>query len=185
MSLPSFLNIGREPQPADAIFVFAGRDDRKRVGLELFQSGFAPRLVLSVGRFEWRRFRELGLWSDGGLVEMVETIEAPERHFFVHVEKDRVQCEWVRKGRFGTLSEARALAQVIDRAGLRSILIVSSPEHLPRCVLALRTVAPAECAVIPVASAPSGEPLSREVVKIAGYGVFALQKFLGRRAGNP
>lgn len=187
MSLPSFLNIAREPEKADAIFVFAGREARKRFGLELFRAGYAPRLILSVARFEWRRFRDLGLWSDGGLVEMVETIEAPKRHFFVEVEPERIRCHAVHKGRFGTLSEAQALASLIDQRGPKAIdkvLLVSSPEHLPRCLLALRTVLTTDCELIPVASPAAGEPLGLEIVKLAGYGVFSLQKFLGWREEN-
>lgn len=184
MSLPSFLNIAREPEKADAIFVFAGREERKRFGLELFQAGWAPRLILSVARFEWRRFRDLGLWSDGGLVEMVPTIEAPERHFFVDVERERVQCQWVQTGRFGTLSEARALASVVAQSELTKVLVVSSAEHLPRCLLALRTVLTTDCELVPVASHSSGEPLGVEIVKLAGYGVFSLHKFLGWREEN-
>jgi uncharacterized SAM-binding protein YcdF (DUF218 family) len=178
LPLPSFLNIAREPEPADAIFVFAGREERKRFGLELFRAGYAPRLILSVGRFEWRRFQDLGLWSDGGLVDMVQTIEAAQRHFFVHVERERVRCESVHKGQLGTMSEARALATVVARTPLASVLLVSSPEHLPRCVLSLRTVLTTECAIVPVASTSAGEPLGREMLKLAGYGVFSLQKFL-------
>ncbi|GMR24714.1 MAG: hypothetical protein BMS9Abin37_3306 [Acidobacteriota bacterium] len=177
----AFLDIAREPEKADAIFVFAGREERKRLGVELFRSEYAPRLILSVGRFEWRRFEALGLWSDGGLVDMVQTIEAPERHFFVHVERDRARCEHVHKGRLGTMTEARALAAVIDEAELRSVLIVSSPEHLPRCLLALRTVVTPACKLIPVASAASNEPIARELAKLAGYGIVAIPGFLRRR----
>ena len=116
MALPSFLaflDVAQEPEKADAIFVFAGREERKRLGIELFRSGYAPRLILSVARFEWRRFETLGLWTDGGLVDMVQTIQAPERHFFVHIERDRARCDRVHKGPLGTMSEARALATVI------------------------------------------------------------------------
>src|SRR5262245_11773192 len=45
----------------DAIFVFAGRESRKRFGVRLYREGRAPRLLLSVGRFEWRRFADLSL----------------------------------------------------------------------------------------------------------------------------
>ena len=45
MELPSFLNIAREPEKADAIFVFAGREERKRFGVELFKAEYAPRLI--------------------------------------------------------------------------------------------------------------------------------------------
>ena len=181
----AFLDIAQEPEKADAIFVFAGREERKRLGVELFRAGYAPRLILSVGRFEWRRFEALELWSDGGLVDMVQTIQAPERHFFVHVERDRATCDRIRIGRLGTMTEARALAAVIDEAELRSVLIVSSPEHLPRCFVALRTVVAPACRLIPVASAPSNElpglAVARELAKLAAYGIAAIPTFLWRR----
>ena len=183
-SFKAFLDIAQEPEKADAIFVFAGREERKRLGIELFRAELAPRLILSVARFEWRRFEALGLWSDGGLVDMVRTIEAPERHFFVHIERGRVSCEHVHRGRLGTMTEARALATVVDEAELESVLIISSPEHLPRCVLALRTVVTPACRLIPVASAPSNEPpleTARELAKLAGYAVAAIPGFLRRR----
>ena len=180
----AFLDIAQDPEKADAIFVFAGREDRKRLGVELFRSGYAPRLILSVARFEWRHFETLGLWSDGGLVDMVQTIHAPERHFFVHIERDRASCDAVHKGRRGTMTEARALAAVIEEAELRSVLIVSSPEHLPRCLVALRTVVMPVCRLIPVASAPSHEPpgleVARELAKLTGYAIAAIPGFLRR-----
>lgn len=178
MSLPSFLNIAREPEKADAIFVFAGREERKRFGLKLFEAEYAPRIILSVARFEWRRFPDLELWSDGGLTEMVPTIEAAERHFFVHVEAGRVRCESIHKGHFGTLSEAQALSTVIAQSKLSKILIVSSPEHLRRCVIALNATLTTECDVVPVASESMGEPVGRELLKLAGYSVFSLQRYL-------
>lgn len=178
VSLPSFLNIAREPEKADAIFVFAGREERKRFGLKLFEADYAPRLILSVARFEWRRFRDLELWSDGGLLEMVPTIDAAERHFFVHVERNRVRCEKVHKGHFGTMSEAQALSAVAEQSKLSKILLVSSAEHLPRCVLAMHAALTTECHVVPVASESTGGPLGRELLKLAGYSVFSLQKLL-------
>lgn len=180
MELPSFLDISQAPEKADAIFVFAGREERKHKGVELFDAGYAPRLILSVARFEWRRFGALGLWSDGGLADLVPTIDAPERHFFVHIERERASCDAVEKGPFGTMTEARALADVIEEKRLQSVLVVSSPEHLPRCMLALKTFVPAERRLIPVASAPSDEPLAAELAKLAGYGLAALPGFLRR-----
>src|ERR1035438_4258492 len=48
-------------QPVDLIFVMAGRMERKHYGLELYRAGLAPRLVLSVGRFEVSKMSQLGL----------------------------------------------------------------------------------------------------------------------------
>lgn len=165
----TFDKIARGPEPADVIFVFAGREERKRFGIELFRQGFAPRLILSVGRFEWRRFTSLELPSDGGLTEMVQTIEAPKRHFFVHVDESGACCEWVPKGKLGTMTEARAVASIAARDDVARLLVVSSPEHLPRCRLALRRFLRGSCEIIPVPCAPSGDGSTLELTKYIAY----------------
>jgi hypothetical protein len=162
------------PGPADAIFVFAGRESRKRTGLKLFRAGEAPRLIISVARFEWRRFALLGLEDDGGLVDLVPTIEAPKRHFFVQLGPEGASCEPVTLGRFGTWTEARAISRLIAKRGYRRVLVVSHREHLPRCLVALRAFLPPGVEAVPVAS-EDPEPLSRfdEAVKLAGYRLLA------------
>ena len=176
MSLTSFLDVSVAPRPADVLFVFAGREERKRFGLELFEKGYAPRIILSVGRFEWRRFAALGLPDDGGLVDLVQTIEPTERHFFVELREGRTSCRHVRTGRYGTWSEARALAAYVTSQDAHSVLVVSSPIHLRRAVLALRHFLPEGAELIPVASPPSPDSPARELVKLAGYWVLSRLK---------
>ena len=162
------------PRRADAIFVFAGRESRKRTGLRLFREGDAPNIIISTGRFEWRRFAHLGLEDDGGLVELVQTIEPTKRHFFVRMGAEGTTSEAVTVGRFGTWSEARAVAALIAQRGYRRVLVVSHREHLPRCLVALRAFVPPWVELVPVA-AEDPEPFSRfeEVVKRAGYRLLA------------
>lgn len=171
------------PEEADAIFVFAGKESRKRTALRLFREGRAPRLIISVGRFEWRRFARLGLEGDGGLVELVPTIEPEKRHFFVEAGPEGTRARAVTVGRFGTWTEARAVAALLAKRGARRVLVVSHEQHLPRCLLALRSFLPAEIEAVPVA-AEDPEPLSslNEAVKRAGYRLLAL--FERRRAGR-
>jgi uncharacterized SAM-binding protein YcdF (DUF218 family) len=162
------------PPKADLIFVFAGRESRKRFGVELYREGVAPRLILSVGRFEWRRFPALGLPGDGGLVEKVQAIEPSKRHFFVDVSPDRARCEHVRRGRLGTWSEARALARVADSERIENLLIVSGRLHLRRCLVSLRTLLPSFTTVYAVPS-PEEETSGRqlEAAKLLAYAVIA------------
>lgn len=134
-SLFDLLSVDDPPRRSDCIFAFAGRPERKRHGIELWHRGFAPTLLLSVGRFEWRRFPELELPEDGGLKRMAEETTPPERHFFVTVTRQGISCDRVHVGPFGTRSEARALAAYARRAGLRSILVVSTRVHLRRAAL--------------------------------------------------
>lgn len=171
-------------EKADAIFVFAGRESRKRLGLRLFREGLAPRLILSVGRFEWRRFPRLGLPGDGGLVKRVEATDPPKRHFFIRVDADGITSERIERGRLGTWSEARALAALVEREGISTLLVVSHPDHLPRCLLSLEAFLPDSSSVllvpVPVSRDESEERSSAlgasrlaELVKYAGYWILA------------
>jgi hypothetical protein len=137
---------------ADAIFVFAGRESRKRFGVRLFREGVAPRLVLSVGRFEWRRFASLGLPSDGGLVDLVSETEPKRRHFFVDIRSRSASAERISTGLLGTWSETRALSRFVRREGVQKLIVISHRQHLRRCLLGLRLTLPASCSVLPVSS---------------------------------
>jgi len=133
-----FFSIQDPPHPADAIFVLAGRPERKTYGLRLWREGLAPTLVLSVARFEWRRFPELGLRDDGGLAALAPKVEPKKRHFFVTLTGAKTACAPVQLGRFGTLSEARIVAEVARSAGWRSVLVISNAPHLRRSALAFQ-----------------------------------------------
>jgi len=132
-----FLDIGEVPHSSDCIFVLAGRQDRKVYGLDLWRGGNAPEIILSVGRFEWRRFYDLSLPDDGGLKVLVDQTPAAERHFFVRLNGGQASSSVVRRSRFGTLTEGRALAAQLG-GHVRSLLVVSSPIHLRRVALVLR-----------------------------------------------
>jgi uncharacterized SAM-binding protein YcdF (DUF218 family) len=133
-----FLDIGTSPHPADCIFVMAGRQERKIHGIKMWRSGYAPQMILSVGRFEWRKFSDLNLESDGGLLSLVGHIPPEKRHFLVRLARQETSCTAVRKGFLGTRSEARALAEYLRSLPIRSLLVVSSPVHLRRVALAFR-----------------------------------------------
>jgi hypothetical protein len=123
---------------ADCIFVFAGRPERKAFGLSLYRNGYADQIVLSVGRFEWRSFSQLGLPDDGGLVEMVSRTPPVRRHFFVHLGPHGATCVLVPKRRFGTWMEVTAITSFAREKHIRSLLVVSTGSHLRRAVAALR-----------------------------------------------
>jgi len=151
---------------ADAIFVFAGRESRKRFGLRLFREGISPRLVLSVGRFEWRRFANLGLPGDGGLVELVSKTEPKLRHFFVDVRSRSASSERIPTGFLGTWSETRALSRFVERERIERLVVISHRQHLRRCLLGLRLTLPYSCAVVPVAAPDdAGEPPSSRLTE--------------------
>ena len=122
----------------DCIFVLAGKQNRKIYGLDLWRRGCAPQLILSVGRFEWRRFYDLGLESDGGLKSLVDQTPPEKRHFFVRLTPDGASSMLIHCHRFGTRSEAQALAELFRTNGPESLLVVSSPLHMKRVALSFR-----------------------------------------------
>ena len=136
--LQNYLDIASKPSPCDAIFVLAGRQRRKVHGIELWRVAYAPELILSVGRFEWRRFYELGLPGDSGLRKLIDSVPPVERHFFVRVWKNRAESLAVAKGRYGTLTEALATASLLRKGEYRSLMVVSSGFHMRRVALAFR-----------------------------------------------
>jgi uncharacterized SAM-binding protein YcdF (DUF218 family) len=133
-----FLSPSEPPVPADAIFVLAGRPERKRYGIELWKRGLAPALILSVARFEWRRFPELGLPDDGGLTRLVQETYYKRRHFFVTLDSGGANARFVPTRFLGTRREALGLAEEVRAKGYRSLLVVSTSVHLRRTRLALK-----------------------------------------------
>jgi uncharacterized SAM-binding protein YcdF (DUF218 family) len=137
-SIYDFLDVGKSPRPSDCIFVLAGKQERKTYGIRMWRFGYATQLILSVARFEWRRFSELGLNSDGGLESLVAQTPPKNRHFLVRLDPESTICTSVRTGLFGTRSEAVALTEYLRDMPVRSLLVVSSPAHLRRAELAFR-----------------------------------------------
>jgi len=127
------------PAHADAIFVLAGHKSRKVYAIRLLEQGMAPRLLLSVGRFEIRRFPELGLPQTIDLLEMAQSIPPPQRHFFVLFENQQFTLQRIRVRTLGTLSEIDALADwLLAHPEISSLLVVSSGSHLRRLRMCCR-----------------------------------------------
>ena len=146
------------PERCDALFAFAGRPERARVAVELWRAGTAPVLVLSVGRFEWRRFPELGLPSDGRLHDLVLRTPPSRRHFLVAIDAAGARAEWMPQGRLGTLAEARAFVRLARERGWRSVQAVTTAAHSRRGLLALRRSSRGTGLRIGIVAVP--EPLS-------------------------
>lgn len=150
-SLYDQLNAGAKPSKADCIFVFAGKPERKTYGLKLYRDGYASRIIFSVGRFEWRRFLQVGLEDYGGLLDLVEATPYFQRHFFVHMTSTGTSAFGIPKRQFGTLSEAMALSEFIERLQIKKLMIISSGFHLRRAVKAVKNCcANPEVELIPV-----------------------------------
>jgi hypothetical protein len=129
--------------PADVIFVLAGHKSRKVLAIQLLRQGLAPRVLLSVGRFEIRRFPELGLPQTIDLLQVAQTIPPPQRHFFVLFEKEQFTIQRIPVRALGTLSEIDALADWLTvHPEISSLLVVSSSPHLRRLRICCRALLP-------------------------------------------
>lgn len=129
--LCDFLALNDFPSQSDLIFVLAGRPERKTYGLQLFRQGIAPRIILSVGRFEVRQMDEFG-FQDLKLREMVTRIAPAERHFFIELSKNSRTVMPAAIKRAGTFNELSALAAYLSKQTVSSIILVSTSIHLRR-----------------------------------------------------
>ena len=127
----------------DMIFALAGRQSRKICALEMFSHGWAPQLLLSVGRFEIRSFVDLRIPAQPDLLQIAAPVAPAKRHLFVWFGNGKSEAELIHKGRLGTLSEILALnTWLATHCEVRSVLVVSSAVHLRRVRLCCRRVLP-------------------------------------------
>jgi uncharacterized SAM-binding protein YcdF (DUF218 family) len=160
--LHAWLSPSDIPRSADLIFVVAGRMSRKEYGLELLRQGFAPRILISVGRFEIRRFSKMALPAPLDLLKLAQKVPPPQRHYFVFSCDQLVEAEHVPPGRFGTLTEIAALSRWLNQnPDIRSVLIVSSDTHLRRIRLCCRALVSSRIELAFLA-APSSEETTED-----------------------
>lgn len=141
--LKAWLNIAGPAAESDLIFVLAGRVGRKLYALDLFAHGFAPALLLSVARFEIRRFPELPLPIPINLSAMASSVPPAQRHLFVWFSNTKVRVHRVYKGWLGTWSEVQALARCLEaESAVRSIAVLSDGYHLRRLKMCCHSLLP-------------------------------------------
>lgn len=173
------------PEKAALIFVLAGRQHRKLCALDLYQKGYAPRLILSVGRYEIRRFATLPLPIKVSLLELAAPVPAYERHFFVCFEKSGVQIERIAVRRLGTLNEIRALRDwLARRSEINSVLVVTSGVHARRVRLCCRAMLGAGVNVHVMNALETSDVVNeprcgtwKELLKLAAYWVWLAPAF--------
>ena len=166
-------------EPADLLFVMAGRMERKPYGLELFRAGVAPRLVLSVGRFEVSKMGTLDLDGMDALVQLRDSTRPEERHFFLTLDSAGTHIEKAHSPRWSTYGEALALRQYLESRPARKVIVISTDVHLRRVALAFTHAfrkAPVEFRYCPVPPRFELVRKSRwfaikEALKLAGYAV--------------
>ena len=125
------LTVNDNPSHPDVIFVLAGLQERKAFGLELFREGFAPRIILSVGRFEVRKMDQLG-FRDLNLRALTASLPPAQRHFFIDLSGEARRVSVAGVQRVGTFGELSALATYLRVPKVRSVTLISTSIHLRR-----------------------------------------------------
>ncbi len=139
-TLASPLRLSAAPEAADAIVVLAGGvgesgqagggyQERVKMAVELYQSGFAPRMVFESGYVF--AFREAEIMRDLAL-----SLDVPESAIILETTGAN------------TYEQVARVHAVLREHGWRRILLVSSPYHMRRAVLVWRKQAP-EVQVVP------------------------------------
>jgi hypothetical protein len=111
--------------------VLAGKAERKPYGLELFRQGLAPRLILSIDRFEVRS--TAALLAVPGLLTLRDNVAPQERHFWIDFSSsDDKKISLARLQKPNTLRELEGLAEYLRDACIPRMAIVSTSIHLQR-----------------------------------------------------
>lgn len=125
------VHIAKRPDArCDLIFVLAGAMERKPYGIELLHRHRAPRLILSVGRFEVRQTAQL--IQDSELIALRDRTPAHQRHFWIDFENGKYTISRAQLKRVGTFEELQALADYLRTQPPSSMALISTSIHLPR-----------------------------------------------------
>lgn len=128
------------PEPVDLIFVIAGRMERKQYGLDLYRAGFAPRLLLSIGRFEVSKMAAIGFGAADELIRLRNGTMPDERHFFCEMNASGIRIDKVKLPRWSTYGELLALRGRLAGDPARSLMMVSTDVHLRRIAVAFERI---------------------------------------------
>jgi DUF218 domain len=173
-------------QPVDLIFVMAGRMNRKQYGFELYRKGVAPKLVLSVGRFEVSKMLQTEFAFADELAALRSVTPPNQRHFFVSLDQFETRVELASVPQWNTYGEVVGLMRYLEREHAAKVMVVSTDIHLRRVAYTIRKVLrdrPLEFLYCPV---PECDNLGKqlwwtrpnscsyvlsELMKLAGYGL--------------
>jgi hypothetical protein len=117
-------------QPVDLIFVMAGRMNRKQYGFELYRQGVAPKLVLSVGRFEVSKMLQTEFAFVNELVALRSVTPTNQRHFFVSLDQSRTRVELAPVRQWNTYGEVVGLMHYLEHEHAAKIMVVSTMGEL-------------------------------------------------------
>jgi hypothetical protein len=130
-SLYDFLDVSQRLQSCDLIVAVAGRPERKSFALECFQQGLAPRLILSVARYEVRRTAALAV-PGPELLAVRDATPPADRHFWIDFADGETLIRRAQLKKTGTFGELQALAEYLDSHSSSKIALISSSLHLRR-----------------------------------------------------
>ena len=128
------------PRPADVIFVLAGRLERKHFGLELYRAGFAPRLILSVGRFEISKMAGSTFDFVADLKAVRDRTAPGRRHFFCDIDAFGTRICNAGLRRWSTYGEAIGFREYLADSRPARVIVVSTDIHLRRAALTFERV---------------------------------------------
>ncbi len=124
---------------SDLIVVLGGRSERHLFGLQLWRSGLAPRLLLSIGRFDARRVAP-SLPEPSRFLDLVRATPPRQRHFFADYAADVSHYCVAQLSRRGTYPELQALASYLEPSAPATITIASTSIHLRRIRFCCRRI---------------------------------------------
>jgi len=114
--------------------------ERKQYGFQLYEAGLAPRLLLSVGRFEVSRMGALQFAAARELIAERNRTAPNQRHFFCEVDNCRTRISNPSLLRWNTYGEALGLREHLARDPAERVIVVSTDIHLRRVALAFGKV---------------------------------------------
>lgn len=101
----------------------ADEGDRLLYAVKLYQEGWAPKLVLSGGRIDWR---------DGGSPESEDMAELATAMGVPAADM------WQDTRSLNTRENAENVKVILDREGVKRVLLVTSAMHMPRSIAVFR-----------------------------------------------
>ncbi|QUL53897.1 YdcF family protein [Paenibacillus tritici] len=107
-----FLPLSQSPRPADAIIVLSGGGGRVEQGVQLFEQGYAPQLLLSNAKE--------GAGPAGDMRETALSLGIPE---------DAILAEDAAQS---TYQNAQFTLPIMQQQGFKSAIVVSSDFHMRR-----------------------------------------------------
>ena len=174
--LHEYLTLNDAPGPADLIFVLAGRMDRKLYGLELYRAGVAPRLLLSIGRFEVSKMATVDFEGAGDLIAQRNDLPPDQRHFFCEMNTTGHQIEHPQLPRWNTYGEILGLRGYLGRQMPGRMIVISSDVHMRRVALTVAKVFHGIPLDARYCAVPTDDRryLLKEAIKLAAYWVILL-----------